>query len=75
MQRMTAILPDTLAKPMMQNFGVDRMDALYSAIDIVRRGGTISLIGVYGGMSDPLPMLTLVDDILTKPPGSDEEKD
>jgi len=40
---------------------VDRLHALYSAIDIVRRGGTISLIGVYGGMSDPLPMLTLFD--------------
>ena len=31
------------------------------AIDIVRRGGTISLIGVYGGMADPLPMLTMFD--------------
>ena len=31
------------------------------AIDTVRRGGTISLIGVYGGMADPLPMLTLFD--------------
>jgi threonine dehydrogenase-like Zn-dependent dehydrogenase len=37
------------------------MHAFYSAIDIVRRGGTISLIGVYGGMADPLPMLTLFD--------------
>jgi threonine dehydrogenase-like Zn-dependent dehydrogenase len=27
----------------------------------VRRGGTISLSGVYGGMADPLPMLTLFD--------------
>src|SRR6476646_6479421 len=41
--------------------GVDRLDALYYDIDIVRRGGTISLIGVYGGMADPLPMLTLFD--------------
>lgn len=32
---------------------------MYLAIDIVRRGGTISLSGVYGGMTDPLPMLTL----------------
>jgi len=61
LQRMTATLPDMVAKPMMQNFGVDRLHALYSAIDIVRRGGTISLIGVYGGMSDPLPMMTLFD--------------
>ena len=35
--------------------------AFYLAIDIVRRGGTISLIGVYGGMADPLPMLTMFD--------------
>lgn len=61
LQRMTGTLPDMVAKPMMQNFGVDRLHALYSAIDIVRRGGTISLIGVYGGMADPLPMLTLFD--------------
>ncbi len=41
--------------------GVDRLNAFYSAIDIVRRGGTISLIGVYGGMADPLPMMTIFD--------------
>jgi threonine dehydrogenase-like Zn-dependent dehydrogenase len=35
--------------------------ALYQAIDTVRRGGTISLIGLYGGQADPLPMLTLFD--------------
>ena len=44
---------------------MDRLAALYSAIDIVRRGGTISLIGVYGGMADPLPMLTLFDKQMT----------
>jgi len=27
----------------------------------VRRGGTISLSGVYGGMADPLPLLTIFD--------------
>lgn len=60
-QRLTALLPDAVAKKMMQTAGVDRLDALYTAIDIVRRGGTISLIGVYGGMADPMPMLTLFD--------------
>lgn len=60
-QQATSLLPDALAKPMLEKAGVDRLDALYSAIDIVRRGGTISLIGVYGGMADPLPMLTLFD--------------
>ncbi len=56
-QRVTGLLPDAVAKKkMMQTAGVDRLDALYSAIDVVRRGGTISLIGgVYGGMADPMP--------------------
>ena len=45
----------------MQTAGVDRLDALYTAIDLVRRGGTISLVGVYGGMADPMPMLQLFD--------------
>ena len=45
----------------MQKAGVDRLTAFYSAIDAVRRGGTISLIGVYGGAADPLPMLTMFD--------------
>jgi threonine dehydrogenase-like Zn-dependent dehydrogenase len=60
-QQMAALLPDAVAAKMMQKAGVDRLTALYSAIDIVRRGGTISLIGVYGGAADPMPMLTLFD--------------
>src|SRR3954453_381067 len=60
-QQMTGLLPDTIAEKVMQKAGVDRLHALYLATDIVRRGGTISLIGVYGGMADPLPMLTIFD--------------
>jgi threonine dehydrogenase-like Zn-dependent dehydrogenase len=41
--------------------GIDRLSALTSAIDLVRRGGTISLSGVYGGAADPLPMLQMFD--------------
>ena len=37
------------------------MAAFNTAVDAVRRGGTISLIGVYGGSVDPVPMLTLFD--------------
>lgn len=44
-QQVTGMLPDALAKRLMQTAGVDRLTALYSAIHIVRRGGTISLIG------------------------------
>jgi threonine dehydrogenase-like Zn-dependent dehydrogenase len=60
-QDMAGLLPDALAQKMMQKVGVDRLSAVYLAIDIVRRGGTISLSGVYGGMADPLPLLTLFD--------------
>ena len=57
----TALLPDSLAEKLMTKVGVDRLAALHSAVELVRRGGTISIIGVYGGMADPLPMLTLFD--------------
>jgi threonine dehydrogenase-like Zn-dependent dehydrogenase len=60
-QQVTGLLPDALAGKMMEKAGLDRLHAFYLAIDIVRRGGTISLIGAYGGMADPLPMLTLFD--------------
>jgi len=61
LQTMTSFLPDALAERMMKRAGVDRLHALHLAIELVRRGGTISLIGVYGGMADPLPLLTLFD--------------
>jgi threonine dehydrogenase-like Zn-dependent dehydrogenase len=60
-QKLTGLLPDALARPLMQHAGVDRLSALYSAIDIVRRGGTISISGVYGGAADPMPMLQIFD--------------
>ena len=60
-QRLTGLLPASVGEKIMQTAGVDRLAALYAAIDIVRRGGTISLSGVYGGSADPLPMLTLFD--------------
>jgi threonine dehydrogenase-like Zn-dependent dehydrogenase len=60
-QQLTGLMPKQLAAKMMERVGVDRMSALYMAIDAVRRGGTLSIVGVYGGMTDPLPMLTLFD--------------
>jgi threonine dehydrogenase-like Zn-dependent dehydrogenase len=54
-------LPDAVAEKVMKAGGIDRMHALHLAIDVVRRGGTISLSGVYGGMADPLPLLTIFD--------------
>ncbi|MCW2956580.1 MAG: threonine dehydrogenase-related Zn-dependent dehydrogenase [Thermoleophilia bacterium] len=60
-QDMAGLLPDPLARAMMEKAGVDRLSALHLAIELVRRGGTISIVGVYGGMVDPIPMNTLFD--------------
>jgi threonine dehydrogenase-like Zn-dependent dehydrogenase len=60
-QRMAGMMPKAIASALMQRAGLDRMAAFYTAIDAVRRGGTISLSGVYGGQTDPLPMMTMFD--------------
>jgi threonine dehydrogenase-like Zn-dependent dehydrogenase len=60
-QAMTALMPDKLNEKLMQRAGVDRLAALEMAVELVRRGGTISISGVYGGMSDPLPMMVMFD--------------
>jgi threonine dehydrogenase-like Zn-dependent dehydrogenase len=60
-QTVAGLVPDRAAAPLMSRVGMDRMAALLEAIEIVRRGGTISVIGVYGGMTDPLPMLRMFD--------------
>jgi threonine dehydrogenase-like Zn-dependent dehydrogenase len=59
--QMVGLLPDPVAEKVMEKAGIDRLGAFYLAIDVVRRGGTISLSGVYGGQADPLPMLTIFD--------------
>ncbi len=55
------LVPDVLAKPMMKTVGIDRLAALRTAIGAVRRSGTVSVSGVYGGMADPLPMMEIFD--------------
>ena len=60
-----ARLPKPLAKVAIENVGIDRLAALTLCFEAVRRGGTVSISGVYGGMADPLPMMTLFDKGLT----------
>jgi threonine dehydrogenase-like Zn-dependent dehydrogenase len=55
------VLPDALAKPLTDKFAIDRLAALQAAIKSVRRGGTVSVSGVYGGEVDPLPMMEMFD--------------
>ncbi|MFC5061731.1 zinc-dependent alcohol dehydrogenase [Actinomycetospora atypica] len=60
-QKVAGVLPDAISAPLMSTAGVDRTAALLGAVDAVRRAGTVSLSGVYGGMADPLPMLKMFD--------------
>jgi threonine dehydrogenase-like Zn-dependent dehydrogenase len=61
MHKATTFVPRMLASKMMLKVGVDRLAALHMAIELVRRGGTLSVVGVYGGMTDPMPMMKLFD--------------
>ncbi|WP_116204696.1 zinc-dependent alcohol dehydrogenase [Amycolatopsis circi] len=58
---LVALLPQQLGAKVTEKAGIDRLSVLYAAIDSVRRGGTISLSGVYGGMADPIPMMEVFD--------------
>lgn len=58
-------LPGLVSKPMIENMGIDRLAALHASIEAVRRAGTVSLSGVYGGAIDPMPMLDMFDKGMT----------
>ncbi len=59
--QLAGLMPDAITQKVMEKAGLDRLSVLHQAIDAVRRGGTISLSGVYGGMIDPMPMMDLFD--------------
>lgn len=61
----TARLPKPLARKAIETVGIDRLDALHTALGAVQRGGTVSLSGVYGGMADPMPMMAMFDKGIT----------
>lgn len=58
-------LPGPVARAAIEKVGIDRLNALTTAIASVRRGGTVSISGVYGGMADPMPMMEMFDKGLT----------
>ncbi|WP_404388591.1 zinc-dependent alcohol dehydrogenase [Humibacillus xanthopallidus] len=58
-------LPKPVARAAIERVGIDRLSALHTAVAAVRRGGTLSISGVYGGMADPMPMMDLFDKGLT----------
>jgi len=60
-QKAAGLLPDAVAQKAIDKFGIDRLDSLNAALKGVRRGGTVSVSGVYGGEADPLPMMEMFD--------------
>jgi threonine dehydrogenase-like Zn-dependent dehydrogenase len=62
---LAGLMPDAVARKVMMTAGVDRLSALGTAVEVARRGGTISLSGVYGGTADPINMLRIFDKQLT----------
>lgn len=65
LQKAVGLLPDPAARQVFDKAGVDRLAAVYASIDVVRRGGTVSLSGVYAGDADIMPMKTLFDKQIT----------
>jgi threonine dehydrogenase-like Zn-dependent dehydrogenase len=60
-QTVVGLMPDAVARKAMEYAGVDRMAVFNAAIETVRRAGTVSLSGVYGGTADPVNMLQAFD--------------
>jgi threonine dehydrogenase-like Zn-dependent dehydrogenase len=63
--RLAGLLPDAAARKLIEIAGIDRLSALHLAIELVRRGGTVSLSGVYGGAISPMPLLKMFDKQIT----------
>jgi threonine dehydrogenase-like Zn-dependent dehydrogenase len=61
MQKLVSRSPSAVASKVMEKVGSDRTSVLHTAIATVRRGGTLSIVGVYGGAATPMPMMELFD--------------
>jgi threonine dehydrogenase-like Zn-dependent dehydrogenase len=59
--RLAGLLPDAAAQKVMTTAGIDRLSALHMAIELVKRGGTLSISGVYGGAASPMPLIQMFD--------------
>lgn len=60
-QNLASLMPKSVARVVIEKAGIDRLSVLHAAAASVRRGGTVSLSGVYGGAVDPMPLGDLFD--------------
>ena len=58
-------LPGPVARAAIEHAGIDRLAALHLAVECARRGGTVSVSGVYGGAASPMPLMDIFDKALT----------
>ena len=58
-------LPKPLARRITETMGIDQLAALHACFDAVGRGGTVSIVGIYGGAADPMDLMTMFDKNLT----------
>jgi threonine dehydrogenase-like Zn-dependent dehydrogenase len=63
--QIAGLMPDALARQVILKGGIDRLSALHLSVELVRRGGTISISGVYGGAASPMPLFTMFDKQIT----------
>ena len=56
-----ARLPGAVGRALTKTVSFEPLTALRTALRGVRRGGTVSVAGVYGGMADPMPMMEIFD--------------
>ncbi len=63
--RVTALLPDAVGRKAMETVGIDRLAGLRTALATARRGGTVCVVGVYGGAADPIDLMSVFDRQLT----------
>ena len=61
LQKVASRTPARVATALMERVGSDRTSVLHTAISSVRRGGTLSIVGVYGGAATPMPLMELFD--------------
>ena len=64
-QTAAGLLPDAVSQKLIDKGGVDRLSVVYAAFDTVRRGGTVSLSGVYGGSANPMNFMQMFDKQIT----------
>ena len=60
-QTAVGLLPEAVSQPFIDKAAIDRLAALHAALKSARRGGTVSISGVYGGELDPFPMMEVFD--------------